>query len=194
VAKPRIGIIGRGKVGTAISTGARRSGYDVQVVGKDPNGVRDTTRWAEVIVLAVPYAERANALREMDESVRGKVLVDVTNALTPSFTFAHDLSKSGAEELQEMARGATVVKAFNTVFAQNMATGHTKQQQLTLFVAGDNPNAKARVLEFGRDLGFDALDAGPLKNARWLETLGFLNIQLSAGLKMGPEIGFKLVH
>lgn len=193
MAKPRIGIIGKGNVGTAISTGARRSGYDVRMVGKDPEGVRDTTNWAEVVVLAVPYAERGNAVREMADAVRGKVVVDVTNALKPS-GFAHDLSKSGAEELQEMAGGATVVKAFNTVFAKNMATGHTRQQQLTLFVAGDNQDAKKKVLEFGQDLGFDAVDSGPLQNARWLETLGFLNIQLGYGLKMGPDIGFKLIH
>lgn len=192
--KPKIGVIGKGNVGTAIATGARRCGYEVRVIGKDPEGVRDTARWADVVVLAVPYAERGNALRGMEGAIRGKVLVDVTNALTPSYAFAHDLSKSGAEELQEMAPGASVVKAFNTVFAQNMATGRAANQQLTLFVAGDDSDAKTQVMEFGRNLGFDAVDAGPLQNARWLETVGFLGIQLSFGLEMGTDIGFKLVH
>lgn len=51
-----------------------------------------------------------------------------------------------------------------------------------------------RVSRLAREIGFDAVDAGPLKNARWLETLGFLNIQLGYGLGMEPHIGFKLVH
>lgn len=87
-----------------------------------------------------------------------------------------------------------MVKAFNTVFAEHMATGQVKGTTLTLFVAGDDQNAKEQVLTLGRDIGFDAVDAGPLKNARWLESLGYLNIQLGYTQKMGSHIGFKLVH
>jgi predicted dinucleotide-binding enzyme len=50
------------------------------------------------------------------------------------------------------------------------------------------------VLALERDLGFDAVDAGPLRNARWLETLGYFNIQLRYVVEMGTEIGFRLVH
>jgi 8-hydroxy-5-deazaflavin:NADPH oxidoreductase len=49
-------------------------------------------------------------------------------------------------------------------------------------------------LNLGGDIGFDAVNAGPLTNARWLETLGYLNIQLGYMLQMGTEIGFKLIH
>jgi predicted dinucleotide-binding enzyme len=87
-----------------------------------------------------------------------------------------------------------VVKAFNTVFAPHMASGQVKGTSLTLLVAGDDPHAKDEVLALGRDIGFDSVDAGPLRNARWLEALGYLNIQLGYMLKMGTEIGFKLIH
>jgi predicted dinucleotide-binding enzyme len=93
-----------------------------------------------------------------------------------------------------MAPAARVVKAFNTVFAEHMATGQVNGATLTLFVAGDDQGAKEQALTLGRDIGFDAVDAGPLKSARWLESLGYLNIQLGYGLKMGTHIGFKLVH
>ena len=86
------------------------------------------------------------------------------------------------------------VKAFNTVFAQNMATGQVKGRKLSLFVASDDRGAKEKVLGLGRELGFDAVDAGPLQNARGLESLGFFQIQLGYGLKMGTDIGFTLVH
>jgi hypothetical protein len=70
----------------------------------------------------------------------------------------------------------------------------TKGTTLTLFVAGDDQDAKEQALTLGRDIGFDAVEAGPLKNARWLESLGYLNIQLGYTQKMGTQIGFKLVH
>lgn len=51
-----------------------------------------------------------------------------------------------------------------------------------------------KILFTGEDIGFDAVDAGPLQNARWLETLGYFNIQIAYTLKMGTKIGFKLVQ
>ena len=75
-----------------------------------------------------------------------------------------------------------------------MSTGKVKGEQLTLLVAGDDDAAKKTVLAMGSDIGFDPVDAGPLMNARWLEALAYLNIQLGHVLKMGPEIGARLVH
>jgi predicted dinucleotide-binding enzyme len=87
-----------------------------------------------------------------------------------------------------------VVKAFNTVFAQHMDSGRLGDQPLTALVAGDDADAKKVVLDLSRSIGFDAVDAGPLVNARLLEPLGALNIQLGYGLKMGTQVGFKLLH
>jgi predicted dinucleotide-binding enzyme len=130
----------------------------------------------------------------LGDGVIGKTLVDATNALTPDFQLALGYSTSGAEELQKKAPRAKVVKAFNTLFAGTMSSGKAKGQTLSLLAAGDDAGAKGMVLSLGRDIGFDAVDAGPLKNARWLEALGYLNIQLGFTMKMGVEIGFKLVH
>ena len=85
-----------------------------------------------------------------------------------------------------------MVKAFNTVFAQHMDSGRLDGERLTAFAAGDDAAAKAAVLEL--EIGFDAVDAGPLRNARLLEPLGYLNIQLGYGLKMGTDTGFRLMH
>ena len=70
---------------------------------------------------------------------------------------------------------ARVMKAFNTVFAQHMDSGRVHGAALTLFVAGDDPQAKGQVMSPGRDLGFDPVDAGPMTNARSLEALGYFN-------------------
>jgi predicted dinucleotide-binding enzyme len=86
------------------------------------------------------------------------------------------------------------VKAFNTVFAQHMDSGRLDDRPLTAFVAADDAGARKAVMELAQGIGFDAVDAGPLKNARLLEPLAFLNIQLGYGLGMGTKIGFKLLN
>lgn len=192
--KQKVAIIGDGNVGSAIQKGLQRAGYELKVSGNDPAKVREAAAWAELVILAVPYWALDDVLREMGDGVSGKTLVDATNALTPDYRLALGFTTSGAEELQNKAPRAKVVKAFNTVFAGSMSTGKVKGQTLTLFAAGDDAGARDQVLSLGRAIGFDAVDAGPLMNARWLEALGFLNIQLGFTLKMGAEIGFKLVH
>jgi hypothetical protein len=114
--------------------------------------------------------------------------------LTEDFQLAVGFDTSGAERLQERAPAARVVKAFNTVFAGTLDRGEVKGQQLTVFAAGDDEEAKRSVLELARSIGFDAVDAGPLRNARLLEPMGYQNIQLGYTLGMGAEIGLKLVH
>jgi predicted dinucleotide-binding enzyme len=192
--KPKIAIIGNGNVGSALQRGLERAKYEVKLVGKDPSRVREIAAWGEIIILAVPYPAVDDAIREMGDAVRGKALIDATNVLTPDYQLALGFTTSGAEELQKKVPSAKVVKAFNTVFAEHMATGQAKGTALTLFVAGDDKEAKEKTLNLGRDIGFDAVDAGPLTNARWLETLGYFNIQLGYTLGMGTKIGFKLIR
>ncbi len=192
--KPKIGIIGRGNVGTALRRGLERSGYEVKSVGNDARGVRETAAWGDILVLAVPFSAIDAVVREIGDQAKGKVLVDVTNPLGKDSQLALGFTTSAAEELQKKAPGAKVVKAFNTIFAQHMDTGQVKDEKITLLASSDDAQAKAKTLELARDIGFDTVDAGPLKNARWLETLGYLNIQLGYSLKMGPQIGFKLVR
>ena len=191
--KSRIGIIGKGNVGTILKGGLELAGYQVRAVGNEPKAVVETAKWAELIILAVPFKALDDAVKEMGESANGKPLVDVTNLYSPEMLAAVG-SKSGAEVLQEKAPKSKVVKAFNTHFAKNMARGHIGNEQLTFFVAGDDKDAKAKTLELGKDLGFDPVDAGPLSNAKLLEALGNLNIQLGYALGLGADIGFRLVR
>lgn len=190
----KVAIIGKGSVGSALQRGLEHGSHEAKTVGKDPAGIQAIAAWGEVIILAVPFPAVDDAIRALGDTIRGKVVVDVTNALTPDFQLALGFSTSGAEELQKKLPAAKVVKAFNTVFAEHMVSGQVKGDKLTLLVAGDSSNAKEQILSLGRSIGFDAVDAGPLQNARWLETLGYLNIQLGYMLKMGTQIGFKLVH
>ncbi len=191
--KTKIAIIGRGRVGTALKRALEHRQYTVETAGKNAEAVRQIGQWAELIILAVPYVEIDATLRELDRTVDGKALVDVSNPVRPDMSFAVDVAMSGAERLQGKAPTARVVKALNTVFAKHMLTGRLGDQALTAFVAGDR-DAKARVLELAKEIGFDPVDAGPLRNAIWLEALGYFNITLGYRLDMGPDIGFKLLH
>ncbi len=190
--KTKIGIIGDGNVGSALRRGLEKAGYDVRAVGKGQ--VAETGRWAEVIMLAVPYGAINDVVAELGDGISGKTLVDVTKPLTEDMKLASGCTTSGAEALQQKAPGAKVVKAFNTQFAQRMDNGGVEGQPVSVFVAGDDAGAKQQVLQMARDIGFDGVDAGPLQNARLLEPLGYLNIQLGYVLGLGTDIGLKLVR
>jgi 8-hydroxy-5-deazaflavin:NADPH oxidoreductase len=194
----KIAVIGKGNVGGALTRGLGRAGHELRTIGNAAGDVRSAGAWADVVVLAVPYPAIDPAIdavvAELGDSVRGKVVVDVTNALTAELELAVGFTTSGAEELQKKLRAARVVKAFNTVFAEHMDTGQLNRTPLTVLAAGDDVAAKAAVLKLAQEIGFDAVDAGPLMNARWLEALGYLNIQLGYMLKMGTQIGFTLVR
>jgi predicted dinucleotide-binding enzyme len=192
--KKRVGILGDGNVGGALARGLQRVGHDVRAVGNDKGAIRDVAGWAEVVILAVPFGAVDDAVKAAGDGLAGKPLVDVTNALGAGMKLVVGFDSSGAEELQKKAPKARVVKAFNTVFAKHMDSGKVDGEALSAFVAGSDAGAKAAVLGLARDLGFDPVDAGPLENARLLEPLALLNIQLGFVQKLGTEIGFKLVH
>jgi hypothetical protein len=190
----QISIIGDGNVGQALARGLTKAGHTVASVGNEPARVKELAASGEVIFLAVPFGALDGVAAAIGTAADGKPVVDVTNALTPQFTLALGFTTSGAEELQKKLPGARVVKAFNTTFASTMDSGSVKGEQLTAFVASDDAEAKATVQELARGIGFDAVDAGPLANARLLEPMAFLNIQMGFVLGLGGEIGLKLVR
>lgn len=190
----KIAIIGDGNVGSALLRGLTRAGYDSQAVGNEPTRITELTADADVIMLAVPFQAIDDVVRAIGHTADGKVVADVTNALTPDYQLAVGLTSSGAEELQKKLPGARVVKAFNTVFAKHMDSGQVKGEKLSVFAASDDAAAKQTVLELASAIGFDAVDAGPLQNARLLEPLALQNIALGYMVGLGTDIGFRLVH
>ena len=190
----KIGIIGKGNVGSAIGKGLTRKGHQVKYGHRDPKEpVVDAAKWGEVIILAVPHEAVEDAVKEIGSVVDGKALLDVTNAVTENLDLAIEGSSSAAEELQKLLPKAHVVKAFNTVFAVNQSTGKVGAEQLTLFVAGDDKKAKQTIMQLGKDIGFEPVDAGMIKSARYLEAMAALLMNLAFPLGMGTGIGYKLV-
>jgi 8-hydroxy-5-deazaflavin:NADPH oxidoreductase len=190
--KLKVGIIGKGNMGTAFSTGLGNAGHSVEAAGRDPAELRRVVQDSDVVILAVPYAALPTLVKEVGAALRGKVVVDITNTYVDNFTFVGDLARSGAEKLAAGAPGARVVKAFNTVFAGYLAGGQLNGETLTAFVAGDDNAAKGIVMDLARDLGLEPVDAGNLRNAGWLEAVGFFNLALH--YTIGWEHGLRLVR
>ena len=150
----------------------------------------DAAKDKDVIILATPYAEAANALSTLG-NLKGAVIVDITNPLTPDYmglTLGH--SSSASEEISKAAPGAHLVKAFNTLFAQVLDQGAKLADgtKASVFFAGDNEVAKQLVKQLAVSMGFQAIDAGGLKNARYLEPLAGLNIYFGYGASKGTGI------
>jgi 8-hydroxy-5-deazaflavin:NADPH oxidoreductase len=190
----KIAIIGKGHVGTALCMGLDKAGHETKFGHRDPNeSVADAAKWGEVIILAVPHENADNAIEAVKQFADGKTVIDVMNAIGPKMDLGISCTTSSAEETQKKLPKAHVVKAFNTVFAANQSTAKVGGEQLTAFIAGDNSKAKQTVAQLTKDIGFDPVDCGPLKAARYLEAMGILIINLAYSYGMGSRIGYKLV-
>jgi predicted dinucleotide-binding enzyme len=147
----------------------------------------------EVIILAVPHNNADDAREKIKPFADGKTIIDVMNAIGPNMDLDISWTTSTAEETQKKLPKAKVVKAFNTVFAPNQSTAKVADQQLTAFIAGDDLEAKHTVTQLIRDVGFDPIDCGPIKAARYLEAMAILIIDLAYKYNVGNKIGYKLV-
>ncbi len=202
----KISIIGTGRVGQALASGFVKSKHEITFGSRDPTkkepvpgtkmrSMQEAVREGELVVLAVPYLSALETVNAIGPSnFAGKTLLDVTNVIGPSGEWAVGFTSSGAEEIAKALPQAHVVKAFNTVFARHMSTGKIGEERLALLVAGDDASAKETVMQLGREIGFEPIDAGALRSARFLEPLGMLNITLAFSQKMGPGIGFRLLR
>jgi hypothetical protein len=103
-------------------------------------------------------------------------------------------TSSGAEALAKKARGAEVVCAFNTVpsevlFGVFAARSHARRPSLVY--CGDDARGKKVAASLIRDVGFEPLDAGPLRIARYLEPFALLVAQLAYQGKDGPALAYR---
>lgn len=208
----RIAIIGAGNVGGTLGKMWAARDHEVAFGVRRPNdakvqalltatgkraraaSLKDAVTGAEVVVLATPWSATEAAIRDAGE-LRGKVVVDATNPLKADLSgLAIGHSTSAAEQVAGWARGARVVKAFNTIGAAHMADPRFGTQRASMFICGDDASAKATVARLAGELGFDPVDCGPLTQARLLEPLAMLWISMAYAYGAGPNIGFALLR
>lgn len=182
------------KAGHTVTLGSRDVGKAKAVAAGIGNGISgaaltDAARDADIVVLATPFDAAAEVLGAAGD-LSGKVLVDITNPMTADYSgliIGH--TTSAAEEVQKLVPAARVVKAFNTVFASVLqAGGKVVGQPVTVFVAGDDADARKTVSDLAASAGLDVLETGGLASARYLEPVAGLNIALGYGLGHGTDI------
>jgi len=196
----KVAVIGTGNMGTALARGIAGADHELIVgarnVGKatalakeigsqaEAGGISAAIKAADLVVMALPYEANLAALKDVDAS--GKILVDVSNPITADFK---DLivghTTSAAEELQARAPGARVVKAFNTIFSALLPSAARNGTALQVFLASDDADARKAVESVVRAMGFEPVDAGPLRNSRFLEPMGEMNIHFGFFLGWG---------
>lgn len=207
-----IAIFGAGNVGGALGKGWAAKGHSIFYGVPDPQSekmrallnsigknaragsVHDAAEKAEVVVLATPWPATRDAVLAAGK-LAGKIVIDCTNPLEPDLSgLSIGHNTSAAEQVAQWATGARVVKGFNTTGAGNMANTHYGNNEITMCIAGDDATAKSTVTKLAQDLGFEVIDAGPLKNARLLEPFAMLWIYLAIKQGLGPNIAFKLLR
>ncbi|HTL16290.1 MAG TPA: NADPH-dependent F420 reductase [Patescibacteria group bacterium] len=209
-----IGIIGAGNVGGTLGNAWAGIGHKIKfglrkpsdekaatVVKKcGPNAsagsIAEAASFGQVVVLTTPWDGTKSAI-ESAGNVTGKIVIDCTNPLPLGANLLDGLSlghsTSAGEEVARWAKGAKVVKAFNTTGAGNMANPRYGTGKAVMFIAGDDSEAKRIVTQLSDELGFETVDAGPLKQARLLEPVAMLWITLAYAQGVGPNFAFQLL-
>ena len=201
----RVAVIGTGRMGTALGETLAAAGHDVRIGSRSRERGRETAvrigaafggtcsdaaDGAEALVLAVPWTAVPATLALLGD-LHGRVLIDVTNP----FGDEQLEGSSSAEELQALVPQASVVKAFNTLYSQVIRRSAVFDGTVaTVLVAGDDPAAKAAVCRLVTDLGWDAVDAGPLSSSRYLEPIAPLMTTLDRLSGGRVEHAFKLLR
>ncbi len=208
----KIAVIGAGKVGSALGSGWAEVGHTIVFGVRDlakaelkalcgRTGSKaalstDAAREGDVVVLALPWSVAENAVKSLGD-LRGKIVIDCMNPLAMKdgvLGLERGYTTSGGETVASWIPGAKVVKTFNQVGAEMMMAGHRCKTQPVMFLAGEDDAAKATVGQLVSDLGFEALDAGGMKQARILEPFAMVWINQALFRGLGRNWAFGVLR
>ena len=202
-----IAIIGTGNVGSALGKIWAAKGHEIIYGSRTPTSDRvqqlvresgknamsttqaDAARRADIVMIPIPPTAIPEVIDALG-NLEGKLIIDTTNwwdfedswAISP-----HDPRDSLAEQVQALAPDADVVKAFNTMNYAVMVDPSISDGPVTVPIAGDSSNAKARVAALAQDIGLEPLDVGPLAAAEYLEEM----LRLAIGFReINPGVAF----
>ena len=206
----KIGIIGAGDVGGTLGMRWRQKGHEImfgvrnrqsqnvqKLIQLDKNlefgEIIETVTFGDVIVLAVPWTAIEETIHRAG-NLSNKILIDPTNPLTTDLKGLALDNSSAAEKISNLAKSTKVVKAFNVIGAKTLNNSIFDSQRADIFICGNDSHSKQVVRELAIDIGFDVVDVGPLVNARMLEYLALIWIELAFRQQLGPNIAFKLLR
>ena len=209
----KVGILGSGGVATTLANGFLKHGHEVVLGSRTPEKLKqwaaanptgrtgtfaDAAEFGEVVVLAVKGSAAWEALRRAGEAnLVGKVVIDACNPIADGpptngvLRFFTSLNESLMEQLQKHFTDARLVKAFNSVGAPFMVNPQFEGGKPTMFICGNDEDAKKTVTEILDQFGWETADMGGAEAARAIEPLcmlwcipGFLRNQWTHAFKL----------
>ena len=193
----KIGILGSGIVGQTLASGFIKNGYEVMVGTRETSKLsefkkktgdktsignfEETAKFGEIIVLAIKGTAAKEVLKIAGEkNLASKIIIDTTNPIadaTPEngvLKFFTSLDNSLMEQLQDSFPKAKFVKAFNSIGSAFMVNPDFNGVKPTMFICGNNEEAKKQVWEILNLFGFEVEDMGKAEAARAIEPLCML--------------------
>lgn len=207
----RIGIIGPGRLGSALGVLLAQHGHEIMFAGGSQAGrtrvaaaagplaksgsATETAKWAEVIAFTVPFAALDEAVKSVG-ALEGKIVWSCVNALRSDMTGLEiGFDTSAAECVSELAPAARTVEAIPPFADQlNSPSRGFGKLSPTVFCCGDDEEAKRIVSGLVSDLGADPIDVGPLSSARYVEPAMMLLIGLAYGGKTPRTVALRLLE
>src|SRR6266545_7861380 len=207
----RVGILGSGLMGSKLGVLFVRAGHEVvfsyarseqklkRLAREAKGGARagtpgEAARESDVLLLAVHWSRVDDVLKQAGD-LSGKVIISCSlpmNAADTDLVIGH--TSSGAEALAKKVSKSRVVSAFNTVPSEvlfGVFAARRKARKPSLVYCGDDARSKKIAAELIRDVGFDPVDAGPLRIARYTEPFTLLIAQLAYEGDEGPELAYR---
>ena len=193
--KKNIGILGSGQVAQVLASGFIKHGYDVMVASSDiskltewksknptgkPGSFEETAKFGDTLVLAVKGTSAESIVKSVAASLSGKLVIDATNPIAevpPTngvLAYFTTLSESLMERLQALAPQAKFVKAFNSVGNLYMVNPNFPGGKPTMFICGNDKDAKREVAGILDQFGWEPADFGRVESARAIEPLCIL--------------------
>lgn len=196
----KLGVIGAGNVGATLGRRWSEAGHEVMYGVRDPSSEKsrslgnvgsadEATTFADVVVLSLPWTAVGETLPRLPLS--GKIVVDCTNPIAADFSGLDSaVPDSAGETVGRLAIGARVVKAFNTTGYNIMANPVFGAVRPAMFLCGDDMEAKDVVSTLSSDIGFEAVDAGPLSQSKYLESAAWLWISMAIKFGHGRDAAY----
>jgi 8-hydroxy-5-deazaflavin:NADPH oxidoreductase len=201
-----IAVIGAGRVGQALARALVAKRYKVRFGVPDParhaglvtqfkgqatvSVVGEAIEPAAIVILATPYGAALQVARDVADW-QYRILVDATNPIAPGMDgLLVGTVSSGVQQIALLAYGARVVKAFNSTGFENLANPRYPSGSLFMPVAGDDAEARQKVITLATLIGFDAVDLGELAAARYIEPWAMLWIEMAMRQGHGRRFGF----
>ncbi|WP_353932751.1 NADPH-dependent F420 reductase [Okeanomitos corallinicola TIOX110] len=202
----KIGILGAGNIGGNLGKLWAETGHEVFFAVRSPQSdkvqailnsitanfhtgtIEEAVTFADVILLSIHWQNVPEILTQIQDIITDKILIDSTNRMIPP---PADTTGSAAGDIARLLPTAKIIKAFNTLGANNLTNLQFGAENASTFICGDDTEAKSIVTQLAQEIGFDVVDVGLLNTAPLIESLAKLWVQISR--QYGRETAFKLL-